>query len=143
MKLHDAWKHYQEYTETFSREARKAAVALGAGCWFFRAEDMTFPPLVYLCLIAVVMFFSVDLMQMLWASLRQKAWLEEEEKDLRSQGEDTGDNPDIRKPESVDKPIFILYLAKALAIVVAAAFLLVQFALPLVSTGIRVLRSYL
>jgi len=125
MTIRDVWQEYKENTKALSENARKLAFAGAAICWFFKAEDATFPGKINLSLAFIVLFFLGDMLQYLASVLLLRQWARRLEKFLKL-NKLPADTP-IEKPLWVVSPPFALFLAKLVLLLAAFVFLILEF----------------
>jgi hypothetical protein len=63
MTLLDIWDEYKENTTQVSEIGRKLAFGGAAICWFFKTPEATFPMFILLALLAIVLYFTCDVLQ--------------------------------------------------------------------------------
>lgn len=118
MKGTQLWSQYQHHTRDVTEHGRKLGFA-GAGiCWFFRDSSFTFPPAILWALALFVGYFVLDLLHGFVGALQVKSFTEEQEG--RMWAESRSLDGEIEVPRSLDRPAFLLFLAKV-------AFLLAGF----------------
>lgn len=127
MTIKALWTQYQEYTESHTEHARKLAFADAVVCWFFKSPDVTFPPAVLGALTLLVVFFALDLMHYFVGALCVKTFAEAQEHEIFSATNQLTGDEDVQKPRSVDKPAFVLWILKTLALLASFAFLGTEF----------------
>lgn len=133
MTIKALWTQYQDYTESHTEHARKLAFADAVVCWFFKSPDVTFPPAVLGALALLVVFFVLDLMHYFVGALCLKSFAEaEEQRVFEATNALTGDEQ-VDKPRFVDKPAFVFWILKTLALLASFGFLGTEF-------GFRILR---
>lgn len=111
MKVEELWKTYDFYTAEITKHARYLGFAGLAVCWFFKSPEVTFPTLILLALLSLVLFFLFDLLQYYVAAVRYRSWLHGEE----SQAVDTGielGSLDLWPTQELDRPAQKLFTAK-------------------------------
>jgi hypothetical protein len=110
MKNSDLWDSYVEYTKILSENARSLGFAAGAVCWFFKAENNTFPPTILWALLMVVGFFICDMLQYAVGAVLLRVWTRNEEV---KKHKDTGTiEGEYDKPVWLDRPGYILWWTK-------------------------------
>jgi hypothetical protein len=127
MKLEQAWSHYTDYTKDFTTQSRKVAFALGAGCWFFRTPEATFPYWVLWSLVVLVGFFVFDLAQDLIALCLLRRWLREQEKEIYDRTGNLDHETEVEKPWWLDWPSFLFFLIKTVMLLLAVVCLILHF----------------
>lgn len=112
MNNSELWSQYRSYTEEFSKFSRQLGFAAAAICWFFKSDTVTFPTLILLALIFLMLFFMVDVLQYFVSAHRLRSWTRAEEiKMYNETGSIEGDYP---KPAWLDRPAFIFFNMKAI-----------------------------
>ena len=109
----DLWAQYQFYTSDLTEFGRKLGFAAAAICWLLKLPDGGFPKLVLWALGAVVVYFFLDIVQRLWASIRLKRFLEGLETSYFMQaGQGMPSDHNIEVPRKLDAPIHQVYVTK-------------------------------
>ncbi len=93
MKIGELWEEYRLYTKELTKTGRRLAFAAGAICWFFKTPEMTFPAPIYFAFLFLVLFFFLDIMQLLVGALTLKYWLKYKERQIINSGQLL--NPDV------------------------------------------------
>jgi len=125
MKITDCWEQYKAYTEDVTSQSRKLGLVVGAGCWFFKTPDASFPFWILLSLVSLVAFFLLDLLQMISASVLLRCWTRKQEKKLWAE-KNTIDG-DVEKPWWLDRPSFTFFCLKFGALLASFLFLSIEF----------------
>lgn len=125
MKNSELWESYEFYTGELTKFSRQLAFAAAAICWFFKSEDVTFPRSITVSLFFVVLFFILDILQYFISAHLLRWWTRREEKAMWA-AHKTLDG-DYEKPWWIDKPAFILFNLKEVALFVAFVSIGVEF----------------
>ena len=128
MKLVSIWVRYKEYTEELSKNFRTLGLGAAAICWFFKTDDIQFPPLIYTSLIFVAFFFLADIGHYSIGAFRIKVWAEKKEKELIKSGVPLNEKTEVDQPASLDTWPFRLFLAKAALLAIAYALIVAELA---------------
>ena len=121
----EVWNQYKEYSQSTSEILRKIAFAGIAFCWLFRNQNNNFPHLVFIALILLIFFFIFDFFQYLSATLILKYWIRSEEiRFWKINGTIEGD---YQLPTWLDLPSFILFIIKALTLLISFILLVIWF----------------
>ena len=121
MKNKDLWDQYQRYTEDLTINSRKLAYVAGGLCWFFKSEDGTFPAMILLALLFLVLFFFFDLLHNLLAAVVYRIWIRlHEEKKYKETGTIEGE---YDKPVWLDRPAFTCWCFKNVVLLLTYVFL--------------------
>ena len=132
MKLSSIWDQYTSYTKTVSEQARKLAFAGAAVCWFFRTPEATFPILILIALLLIVVFFLADLGQYIFAAQRYRTFAREQEEAYWEserpweQGEGIPDI-EVEVPVSLDKLSQSWFIFKVCVLTIAYVFMIGEF----------------
>lgn len=119
----ELWDRYKSYTTDLTEFGRKLGFAAAAICWLLKAPNDQFPRLVLWALGAVAVYFFLDIIQRLWASIRLKRFLEAREAAFFAEHRKAMPaDHEIQQPRKLDAPIYLVYLTKI-------AFLLLSFTL--------------
>ena len=115
------WDQYQYYTRDLTEHGRKLGFAGCAICWVFKNDKYTFPFLIYLALLAFIVYFISDIMQGLLGALFVRFFTEYKEKELWINTNSI--EGDIAKPRWVDLPSFISFILKCMFLFAGFFFL--------------------
>ncbi len=114
MRLKEVWESYGFYTEKISEQTRKLAFASAGICWFFKTPPAIFPAIIELSLFLVVLFFIFDLSQYFISAILIKTWARKQE--IIAYNEKNSIDVDVHKPAYLDKPGFIFFCMKVVAL---------------------------
>jgi len=117
----ELWATYRDYTEDFTKHARKLGFAGAAICWLFKRDDFTFPPMIYVALFFFVAYFIADIPHSFCAALVLKFFIEYKERKLWQTTKSI--EGEILKPRWVDWPAFAFFLIKCVLLMAAFAFI--------------------
>jgi hypothetical protein len=131
MKLSEIWKQYQHYTRDLTEHSRKLAFGTAAICWFFKSDQATFPTMIMLSLLYVILYFLADVLQYLTGAIRYSKFARKEEIKYWTERENWDDvgipDIDIEVPEGLDKPVFYLFITKFIFLILSFCFLIAEF----------------
>lgn len=125
MNTSEHWNIYVEYTNTVSENARKLAFGSAAVCWFFKSQNITFPPAVYGALLFIILYFLFDLLQYFSAAFIRRIWIRKMEIELYKKTGSIEGNMD--QPDWIDKPVYIFYILKISSLLITFCFLISEF----------------
>ena len=121
MTTTELWAQYQSYTQNLTEHSRKLGFAGVAICWFFRAEDFTFPAWIYAALVSFVAYFLCDILHMFIGALLTRRIAEKEEfRLLQETGSITGN---VKKPRWIDWPAFTFFCMKTVLLMLGFVFI--------------------
>lgn len=126
MKNSELWKSYEFYTGELTKFSRQLAYAAAAICWFFKSEEVTFPKPITVSLLFLVLFFVFDILQYFISAHLLRWWTRKEEKVMWAEGETL--DGEYNKPWWVDKPAFVFFNLKVLALFASFVSIGVEFA---------------
>ncbi len=103
MKLGKVWELYSDRTEILSNNSRTVGLAAAGVCWFFKTPEVTFPPLIYAALGAVVLFFILDLSQYAVAAIGYRNFGNSEEERILGEGRKLDAEEEVDLPDTIDE----------------------------------------
>lgn len=121
----EVWNIYKEYSQTTSDILRKIAFAGIAFCWLFRNQNYSFPDLVFIALVLLILFFICDFLQYFSATLILRHWIRGEE--VRFWENNSSIEGDYQLPTWIDLPSFIFFITKSLTLLTSFILLVVWF----------------
>lgn len=129
----EVWEQYQEYTHDLTENGRKLAFAAAAICWILKEDAGTFPFLVVVAFLGVVLFFLLDIAHSAWGAwsnfslardTEKRGWENLPEEERRKPGIR---NFQVDKPDSADRPMRWMLVSKT--VLLGAAYVLLLFEL--------------
>lgn len=127
MKIRELWEDYEKNSKDLTDSGRKLAFAAAAICWFFKTPEATFPDLIYISLLFIVLFFLFDIFQALVALLLIRCWTRKIEKLLTRGRRELDPEYSIGKPGWLPIPSFVLFLLKVASLILAYIVILIEF----------------
>lgn len=117
MNNEKAWSHYVAYTRDITEFSRKLAFAGIAICWVIKPEQGGFSNASLAALALFALFFVLDIAQYSSGAVRWYSWIKsQEKKNFEEKGSLEGD---YSPPEDLDRPAFIAFWAKVVALSLA------------------------
>lgn len=110
MTNREVWAACDFYTSEITKHARAVGFGGLAVCWFFRSAQVSFPSLIVLAMIGLMVFFLLDLGQYYVAAVRLRSGMRREE--VRRESEAGSIEGDYALPAALDTPSFILFHVK-------------------------------
>lgn len=112
MKNQEIWESYYFYTGEVTKHARYLGFSGIAICWFFKSPEITFPTFILSALIALAVYFVLDLAQYYIAAMRLRGWMQQQETEREEKT--GGTEGEYWPPKSLDLPSFRLFKFKLL-----------------------------
>jgi hypothetical protein len=133
--IDEGWKTVDDYTSRLSTIARHLAFAAAAICWFFKTTtsggNIVFPNCIYFSLIFLVLYFLLDILQYLTATVCRKSIIDKEEKKLSKWSLEVKGCHKFTMPKSVDTWPYIFFYLKLSALAIAFLGLVIHFVIGL------------
>ncbi|MGD1046702.1 MAG: hypothetical protein ABR936_15445 [Bacteroidota bacterium] len=126
MKASELWKQYQVYTRDITENLRKLSLGVAAICWFFKDSNYSFPPAILGCLLVLVLYFALDIIQYSVAAYRYYCFTRDAEVIAWKHGKREKD-PEIDVPDNLDLPSRVLLALKTTTFFIACGFLIAEF----------------
>lgn len=114
MKNEELWGSYDLYTKDATSHARKLAFACAAICWFFKTPSNEFPSFVLWSLFLVVVYFFLDMAQIVIAAATLRFWTRTQEK--KRFAESGNIEGEFDKPYSLDIVPYACWWLKIIAL---------------------------
>lgn len=127
MKVEKVWESYSSYTQALTEHSRKLAFAVAAICWFFKSEQVTFPPAIVVALAFVVLYFIFDVLQYFIAAITLKRWIYRQEALLESEKGKAAPDDEVDKPPYLDAIPYALFCSKIVALFLSFIMLMWEF----------------